>query len=176
MDKPAEKIDETDRFQLIVELKDKSLATSGNYRKFWVDKATGVKYAHTIDPITGVPARNRLLSVSIIADKCIDADGYATACMVMGPEKAMQFIEGKKGMEAYFVSSDDEGNWVVTQTEGFKKYVLKKALKDEMTIRNVFRAVSFRRKQPRPARIFRHRSCIARWAWRHKSYKVHHLY
>src|SRR5690606_18332104 len=125
VDKPADEIDPEDRFQMIVELRGKALATSGNYRKYWVDSETGVKYAHTIDPQTGFPARNQLLSVSIISDKCIDADAYATTCMVMGLPKAMAFIQSKKDIEAYFVSTDENGDWKESFTEGFADYIVK---------------------------------------------------
>ncbi|WP_417609024.1 FAD:protein FMN transferase [Owenweeksia hongkongensis] len=124
VDKPADEIDPEDRFQMIVELRDKSLATSGNYRKYWVDSETGIKYAHTIDPKTGFPARNQLLSVSIIADKCIDADAYATTCMVMGMQAAQSYIEGKDGVEAYFISTDENGDWKVNFTKGFEAFIL----------------------------------------------------
>ena len=66
--------------QAIISLKDRSLATSGNYRKFYVEN--GIKYSHTIDPKTGYPAKNQLLSATILANDCATADGVATACMV----------------------------------------------------------------------------------------------
>ncbi len=125
IDKPSEEIDQDDRFQVIVGLKDKALATSGNYRKFWVDQATGIKYAHTIDPISGFPARNQLLSATLIASNCMDADGYATACMVMGTEKALKFVETKPDLEAYLIYSDENGDWKVAQTSGFAAYIVK---------------------------------------------------
>lgn len=125
VDKPSEEIDTEDRFQMIVELRNKSLATSGNYRKFWVDEETGVKYAHTIDPESGYPARNQLLSVTIIADECMDADAYATACMVMGLPEAKEYIEKKEGVEAYFISAGNENQWEVLFTKGFESFILK---------------------------------------------------
>ena len=68
--------------QAIIRISDKALATSGNYRKFYIEN--GMKYSHEIDPRTGYPAKNNLLSATIIADECAMADGIATACMVMG--------------------------------------------------------------------------------------------
>ena len=124
VDKPTEEIDENDRFQVIVNLENAALATSGNYRKFWVDEESGVKYSHTINPKTGFPARNRLLSASIISkSSCMDADAYATACMVMGTQKAVQFIESKKDLEAYLIYSDEEGKWETHITPGFNDYI-----------------------------------------------------
>jgi thiamine biosynthesis lipoprotein len=101
--------------QATVKLTDKALATSGNYRKFYVKD--GVKYSHTIDPKTGYPAANRLLSATIIASDCTTADGIATACMVMGVEKAISFITRNKDLEGYLVYSDDDGKYVSWMSE-----------------------------------------------------------
>ena len=94
--------------QAIIRISDRALATSGNYRKFYVEN--GIKYSHTIDPKTGYPAKNRLLSATILADDCAMADGIATACMVMGKEDAIDFINKNPQFSGYFVFSDDEGN------------------------------------------------------------------
>ncbi len=93
--------------QAIIKIGDKALATSGNYRKFYVED--GIKYSHTIDPKTGYPAKNRLLSATIIADDCAMADGIATACMVMGKERAIEFINMNPQFSAYLVYSGDDG-------------------------------------------------------------------
>jgi len=105
--------------QATIKLADKALATSGNYRKFYVED--GVKYSHTIDPKTGYPARNRLLSATIIASDCTTADGIATACMVMGVERSISFISSNKDIEAYFVYSDDNGKYLSWMSEGLAK-------------------------------------------------------
>ncbi len=118
IDKPSPNIEE-ERFQVIIGLDSAALATSGNYRKFWVDEATGVKYSHTIDPKTGYPARDRILSASIIADDCMTADAMATACMVMGIDKAKEFVESRDDLEAYFVYSGLTGDWEVWRSPGF---------------------------------------------------------
>jgi len=124
VDKPNEEIDEQDRFQFILALKNTALATSGNYRKFWVDKESGTRYAHTIDPKSGYPAKNQLLAVSVIAPTCAKADAYATACMVMGAEKAMQFLKNHPKLEGYLIIAGEDASWQVQQTEGFKQYVV----------------------------------------------------
>ena len=124
VDKPQENIDKEDRFQMIVELENKALATSGNYRKFWVDEKTGLKYAHTIDPRTGYPAHNKLLGVSVIASNTMDADAYATVCMVKGVRSAIDFLNSKPDLEGYLIYTDDRGKWEVYQTDGFKNYIL----------------------------------------------------
>ena len=123
VDKPEEHLDVADRFQIILALDSAALATSGNYRKFWVDEATGIKYVHTIDPKTGYPAKSRLLSASIVAADCITADAWATACMVVGVAGAQSFIETNPEIEGYLVYSDFDGNMQVWQSEGFARYV-----------------------------------------------------
>jgi thiamine biosynthesis lipoprotein len=123
VDKPQEEIDNTERFQFIIALDNSGLATSGNYRKFWVDEESGIKYSHTIDPVTGRPAKNRLLSASIISPSTMDADAYATACMVMGLEECKAFLEKKSDLEGYLVFTDDNGDWATYVTAGFQQMV-----------------------------------------------------
>ena len=108
--------------QAIVAIKAKSLATSGNYRKFY--EKNGVKYAHSINPKTGYPVLSRLLSATVLADECIIADGYATAFMVMGLEKSIEFLSAQTELEAYLVYSDEEGNFKVYATPGMKNYIV----------------------------------------------------
>ena len=109
IDKPLEDIDPNARFQFILDLENKALATSGNYRKFY--EKDGVKYSHMIDPFTGFPARNRLLSVTVIHDDCILADAYATSFMVMGVRKTKKFIEKYPDIEIYLVYTNKDGDW-----------------------------------------------------------------
>jgi thiamine biosynthesis lipoprotein len=107
--------------QAIIRITEKSLATSGNYRKFYVED--GIKYSHTIDPKTGYPAKNRLLSATILADDCASADGIATACMVMGHEKSIEFINKNPQLSAYFVISDENGNYKTWISENLKEFI-----------------------------------------------------
>jgi thiamine biosynthesis lipoprotein len=107
--------------QAVISLKDRSLATSGNYRKFYIEN--GIKYSHTIDPRTGYPARNQLLSATIIADDCATADGIATACMVMGKEKAIGFLGFHPEFDAFLVYSDDSGDFQTWATENLKRFI-----------------------------------------------------
>jgi thiamine biosynthesis lipoprotein len=123
INKPSEDSKVAEQLQVIISLDSAALATSGNYRKFWEDKETGIKYVHTIDPKTGYPVKTRLLSASIIADNCAAADAWATACMVMGLEKAKERVTSNDDLEAYFVYSDLDGNWQVWQTPGFEKMI-----------------------------------------------------
>lgn len=108
--------------QAIVEMRDRSLATSGNYRKFYIKN--GVKYAHTIDPKSGYPVQHRLLSASVMARDCMRSDAYATAFMVMGFAKSRKFLQDHPEMDAYLIYNDEKGNYRVWYTGGMKKLIL----------------------------------------------------
>jgi len=107
--------------QAIIKLKERSLATSGNYRKFYVED--DVKYSHTIDPKTGYPSRNQLLSATILASDCATADGIATACMVMGLDKSIKFIRKHPEFDAFLIYSDNKGEFRTWATKSLKKYL-----------------------------------------------------
>lgn len=125
IDKPTEEIDQQDRFQVILALDSAGLATSGNYRKFWVDTATGTRYAHTIDPRSGYPAMSQLLSASVIAPSSAQADAYATAFMVMGTEPALRFLDTTElPLEAYLISAGPDSSFKIDQTRGFEDMIL----------------------------------------------------
>ena len=103
-----------------VELKDWTISTSGNYRNFY--EVNGVKYSHTINPKTGFPERNTLLSATVFSTDCIDADAWATGFMVMGIDKAFASAEQNPEIEAYFIYSDPaDGSMQVKYTSGLKK-------------------------------------------------------
>ncbi|NOX86894.1 MAG: FAD:protein FMN transferase [Chlorobi bacterium] len=123
IEKPAEHQDSDRKLEAVVELKNKSVATSGNYRKFYIEN--GIRYSHTIDPTTGRPVRHSLLSASVIADNTAVADAYATAFMVMGLEKAKAFLKENKNMDAFLIYSDEKGNYQTYATPGFQKYITK---------------------------------------------------
>ncbi len=108
--------------QAIVQLKDKALATSGNYRKFY--EKDGIKYAHSINPKTGYPAISRLLSATVMANDCMTADAYATAFMVMGLEKSVMFLADQDYVDALLIYSDEMGNFKVYTTPGMKDNLL----------------------------------------------------
>jgi thiamine biosynthesis lipoprotein len=79
-----------------------------------------VKFSHTINPVTGFPERNALLSASVFAPDAMTADAYATACMVLGPEKALQMIEKNPSLDAYFVTGTADGKMQVRYSKGLK--------------------------------------------------------
>ncbi len=100
----------------IVSLSKRGMATSGNYRKFYVKD--GVKYSHTINPKTGYPIASRLLSATVLTSKAANADAYATAFMVMGLDKTIKFLDKHKNIDAYLIYSDKEGNYNTFVTPG----------------------------------------------------------
>ena len=93
--------------QTIINVTDKAMATSGNYRNFYYKN--GRKYAHTIDPSTGYPVQHNILSSTVIADDCATADAYATAFMVMGLDKAKTILSRHPELMAYFILASDDG-------------------------------------------------------------------
>lgn len=115
IDKPVEGGER--KLQAVVSLKNQSLATSGSYRKFI--ERDGKKYSHTIDPKTGYSVTHNLLSASVIADNCTEADGYATACMVLGIEKSLELAE-KAGFEVYLIFENENGEFEVAKSDGFE--------------------------------------------------------
>ena len=93
-----------------INLSDKSMATSGNYRKFRLTKK-GQKFVHTINPKTGYAKESNLLSASVIADSdCADVDAYATAFMAMGLNKAKEFLKKHKNIEVILLFVDKNGD------------------------------------------------------------------
>ena len=87
-------------------LQDKSMATSGVYRKFKTD-SLGNKYAHIIDPKTGYSSRTNILSVTVISDNCIDADAYATALHLMTLDEINLFVEKHNTISVFVIYEDD---------------------------------------------------------------------
>ncbi len=108
--------------QVVVELNDVSLASSGNYRNYYL--RNGQKFVHIINPVTGYPEINSLLSVSVLAPDCMTADAYATAFMVMGLERALDFVELHGGPAAYFISGGEESAFETTASAGFSEILL----------------------------------------------------
>ena len=110
-----------EQLQVIISMHNRSLATSGNYRKFY--EKDGVRITHTIDPATGYPKDSKLLSVTILTDECMTADAYATACMAMGLGKAKVFVGNQKDVDAYLIYGDELGGYQVWHTDGLRKYM-----------------------------------------------------
>ncbi len=103
--------------QTVLELTNRAMATSGNYRNFYYKD--GKKYAHTIDPATCRPVNHNLLSVTVLAENCAVADAYATAMMVLGLERSLELCEKLQNIDAYFIYQDNEGVIQICTTPDF---------------------------------------------------------
>ena len=94
-----------ENIQKIVYLTDCGITTSGNYRKFYI--INGKKYAHSINPVTGYPVQQDLLSATVICNDTVRggalSDAYATYCMVLGKEKAAEFISSRPDLRGYLI-------------------------------------------------------------------------
>ncbi|MBF0120414.1 MAG: FAD:protein FMN transferase [Desulfobacterales bacterium] len=101
----------------IVTLHDMAMATSGNYRNFF--ELDGKKYTHIIDPKTGYPIDNGVVSVSVIAKNCTLADGLATGIMVLGYEKGIALVNGLKDIECLIVVKNKENKFIDYYSKGF---------------------------------------------------------
>jgi len=88
-------------------LTDCGMATSGNYRNYY--QMGDVKVAHTIDPRQGIPVETDILSATIVADDCMTADAWATACMVAGLKEATGWMMEHKELKAYFITESGAG-------------------------------------------------------------------
>ena len=108
--KPTEDPTETGDLQTVLNVTDKAMATSGNYRNFYYKG--GKKYAHTIDPKTGYPVQHNILSATVLCDECARADAFATAFMVMGLERAKKVLEKHPELMVYFIYDKDGQNAV----------------------------------------------------------------
>ncbi len=105
IEKPAEDKDAARIVQEIVELKDKSIVTSGNYRKYV--EQNGRRYSHSLNPKTGYPSENNLLSATIICDNTAWADCLASICMLVGMEQAIKLLETQNEVEAFFIYEEN---------------------------------------------------------------------
>lgn len=107
--------------QVMLELTNKALATSGNYRQFYIKD--GKKISHTINPQTGYPVDHSLLSVTVIADDAMSADAYATAFLVAGIDKTLELLDNIKNVEVLFIC-DEDGEFKAHYTAGLEDYII----------------------------------------------------
>jgi len=107
-------------YNKVVSVENEAVATSGNYRKFY--EIDGVKYAHSLNPKTGYPVRHSILSATVIAPNTAEADAYATAFMVMGVERTLEFVKNKPELKVYLMY-DKDGEIKTVASENFKPYI-----------------------------------------------------
>ncbi|OYX28331.1 MAG: thiamine biosynthesis protein [Flavobacteriales bacterium 32-35-8] len=101
-----------------ISLKDEAMATSGTYRKFKIDE-NGKRYSHIIDTKTGYPSATNLLSISVIAENCMMADGYATAFKAMGIEKVKAFLQQHPELKVFLIFENDKQELETLSLNGF---------------------------------------------------------
>jgi thiamine biosynthesis lipoprotein len=114
---PAETYLSRQEVETVVPLCNAALLTSGTTRRYF--EVDGRRFSHTIDPTTGRPVEHSLLSVSVRDTYAWRADGFATAFMVLGVERSLELIRNLPTVEAFFISAGDDGNFVITQSDGF---------------------------------------------------------
>jgi len=107
------------RVYKVVTLHNRAMATSGDYRNFF--EIDGKMYSHVIDPRSGYPVANHVVSVSIIADTCTVADGLATAVMVMGAEKGLALVNGLETVEGLIIVKNPDGTLADHYSTNFPK-------------------------------------------------------
>ena len=109
--------------QTVLNVKNMAMATSGNYRNFYYKN--GKKYAHTIDPKTGYPVQHNILSATVLAKHCAEADAYATSFMVMELDGAKKTLENHPELMAYLIYADHKGNMQVWYSPSMKDKIQK---------------------------------------------------
>ena len=107
-----------DQVYKIVKLSDRAMATSGDYRNFF--EIDGRRYAHVLNPKSGYPVENGVVSVSIVAATCAFADGLATAVVVLGREKGIQLINRVDGVEGMIIVQQTDGTFTDFFSDGFE--------------------------------------------------------
>lgn len=107
---------QVNEIQEIIQANDLCMATSGNYRQFYYEGEQ--KRSHTIDPRTGYPVGHNLLSATVVAESCMKADALATACMVLGTEKALDLIKKTPNTACYLIYAADNGTQIACEKFG----------------------------------------------------------
>jgi thiamine biosynthesis lipoprotein len=122
IDAPKEHND-THELDNIIHVSNQSIATSGNYRKFY--EKDGRKFAHTLNPKTGYPVEHSLLSVTVIADNCAQADAYATAFMVIGTQASIDFVKAhpELNLKIYLLEAGADGEVKRVSSPNFQSYL-----------------------------------------------------
>jgi FAD:protein FMN transferase len=119
IESPAEDAFEQHPLQKIISLDKGAITTSGSYRKFY--ESNGQKITHLINPKTGYPHKNELISVTVYAKDAMTADAYDNALMLMGLKQALVFVEKRKDLAAYFVYKNANGGISDTASSAFSK-------------------------------------------------------
>lgn len=123
VNKPTDdSLNTSQELQTVLNVTDKAMATSGNYRNFYYKN--GKKYAHTIDPKTGYPVQHNILSATVLADNCATADAYATSFMVLGMDGAKKILARHPELLAYLIYSDQHGKNQIWYSPSLKDKIM----------------------------------------------------
>ena len=114
---PGDYVFESPVIQKIIVIDEGAVTTSGNYRKY--HESNGEKFSHTIDPRSGYPTKNELISVTVFARDAITADAYDNVLMTLGLKKALIFTEQRKDIAAYFIYKTPNGTIADTASSRF---------------------------------------------------------
>lgn len=120
VEKPKDNAGYGDDLSFVIKLRDKGMATSGNYRKFF--EKEGKKYVHTINPMTGETVISNLLSATVISENTAMADACATAIMAMGLERGKKFAE-KMNIEILLIYANENGDFEFYISDGMKEFI-----------------------------------------------------
>lgn len=125
VEKPSENITDDQIVKIRINLKNKAIATSGNYRKYYSEN--GIKFSHHINPLTGKSEYDSLLSVSVISNNCTTSDALGTAFLLMGIDKSLDFISNNPqlNIDAYFIYKNHKNTFKTLMSKGFEKYIIK---------------------------------------------------
>lgn len=107
-----------------IRLDNLGMATSGNYRKVKTDSLTGEKYVHIINPKTGLSQKSSMLSTTVLAPKCIDADGFATAFMIMDIKNIQELLEKRNDLYVLLIYVDKNNIIQQFKTSNFQSLIL----------------------------------------------------
>jgi thiamine biosynthesis lipoprotein len=121
IEQPVENKTTKNELQIIVELQELAVATSGNYRRF--KEVDGKKIVHHLDPKTGKPTANNLLSASVFSAHAIQSDALATGFLVLGLEKSKEFLKQHPEIQVFFIYADDQGKYRVFITDQLMEWI-----------------------------------------------------
>jgi len=113
------------QFYKVLQLEDKSIATSGNYRNFRIDSITNKKYVHTLNPLNGMSEQTNILSASVVANSCFEADAFATALMAGNFDDAKKLIKKNNQIDVYLIYVNSINKVSDYYTDGFSEYFFK---------------------------------------------------
>jgi thiamine biosynthesis lipoprotein len=121
-----EDVSAPDLMEKILTVDSGGITTSGNYRVF--HESNGKKFSHTIDPRTGYPSQNELISATVFSKDAVTSDAYDNVLMILGLKEALQFVEKRRDMAAFFIYRKRDGTIGDTASSRFRVLLQKQQL------------------------------------------------